>query len=925
VAHNLPAALSSFVGRHEETAAVGKLLDNARLVTLVGAGGVGKTRLAIQVASAAFALHDEAVSLARLAPVEDPSLVAAAVAAALGVREQPGGSMLQALINYLSSRRLLLILDNCEHVIAEAAPLAEALLSACSDLRILATSREALGVDGEAAWPVPPLSVPPARQEWSADGLTAYEAVRLFVERAQATEHAFVLTDTAAPAVAEICRRLDGMPLAIELAAARVGVLAPAEIAARLDDRFRLLSAGSRTAAPRHQSLQAALEWSYDLLCNPERVLLARLSVFAGGFTLEAAEEICAADALRTEDIFHLLAGLVAKSLVVADTSGEQARYRLLETIRHYGADRLAATGEAQAVSDRHAAYYTRLAEQAEPELTGARQGDWIERLDAEHANLRAALGWSLTAGHSEQGLRLAAMLALFWAMRGYLSEARVWLDQALAANPDACPSLRAKALWALGGLAGWEDDYAAAAAIGKESLTLYRELDDIRGIARALQVVGVGTLVDDPARGRPLLQESVALARKAGDRWCLTGSLTMYGMIEAFFLGDLAAARPALEECLPLARQTHDKYNLLLGLLGLGIVVFQEGDHSSAEALLEEGLAIARGLGNPRWASLALILLAVLARLQKGYTGSRTLLDEGLALGRESGSLMTVAFAIQAQGGLSRAENDLDAASRLFAEALALAQTAGSRRVAAGVLLDMSELSQGKGDLDASRAGIDEALALATNSGADHVVAQALYRRGQLARLHGDRLQAEASHHQALRLWDQTGQHVGVASSLEALGGLEADQGRAERAVRLLAAAQSFREGIGCFQSPAEQAAYDADLASAREALAPDAFVAAWEEGKRLTLSEAVAYAAKGRGPRRRPTSGWGSLTRAERDVAFLASQGLTNAEIGQRLFISPRTAKAHLAHIFAKLGITSRRQLARLKAIQEPQPAPR
>jgi predicted ATPase/DNA-binding CsgD family transcriptional regulator/orotidine-5'-phosphate decarboxylase len=910
VAHNLPAALSSFVGRHEEMAAVAKLLDGARLVTLVGPAGVGKTRLALQVASTASQLHDEAASLAQLAPVDDPSLVAAAVAAALGVRERPGRSRLQALISDLSSRRLLLVLDNCEHVIGGAAALAEGLLGACPELRILATSRQALGVDGEAAWPVRPLSVPPARQEWGADELTSYEAVRLFVERATSTEPSFALNG-AAPAVAEICRRLDGIPLAIELAAARVGVLAPAEIAARLDDRFRLLSAGSRTAAPRHQSLQAALEWSYDLLCDPERMLLGRLSVFAGGFTLEAAEDVCAADGLQTEDVLHLLAGLAAKSLVVADTSGEQARYRLLETIRHYGADKLAAAGETQALGDRHAAYYTRLAELAEPELTEARQGVWIERLDAEHANLRAALGWGLTCGQREQALRLATMLTLFW-VRGYFSEGRAWLDQTLAANPDACPPLRAKALWVLGGLAIFADDYAAAVASGKESLALYRKLGDIQGVARALQVVGVSMLIADPAEGRPMLRESVALARQAGDRWCLTGSLGLSGLIESY-QGNLAAARPALEECLALAREAHDGYNVLLGLLGLGAVAFQEGDHRSAEALLGEGLAVAREVGTLRWTSLALVLLGTLARIQGGYARARILLDEGLALGRESGSLEAVALALHAQGGLSRAEGELDAAGRLFAEALALAQTAGGKVIAAWVLLDMSELHQTKGDLDACRARIDEALAVATDSGSDHVVAQALHRRGQLSRLQGDRYQAETSHHQALRLWDQTGQRVGVAATLEALGGLAADDGRAEHAARLFAAAQAFREGIGYVRPPAEQAAYDADVVSARQGLSPEAFAAAWEEGLGLSLTEAVAYAAKGRGPRQRPTTGWASLTKAERDVALLAAEGMTNTEIGQRLFISPRTAKAHLAHIFAKLGITSRRELPR------------
>jgi DNA-binding CsgD family transcriptional regulator len=301
------------------------------------------------------------------------------------------------------------------------------------------------------------------------------------------------------------------------------------------------------------------------------------------------------------------------------------------------------------------------------------------------------------------------------------------------------------------------------------------------------------------------------------------------------------------------------------------------------------------------------------LTHAQAHSSRGQGLLEEGLGLGRESESPWTVALGLQAQGGLSRAEGDLNAAGRLFAEALAVAQTAGSKRIAAGVLLDMSELCQALGDLDGARARSDEALGLATDSGVDHVVALALSRRGELARLQGDRHQAEASHHQALRLRDQTGQHVGVAASLEALGGLAVDEGRAERATHLLAAAHAFREGIGCRRPSAEQAAHDADLASARQGLSPAAFAAAWEEGLGLTLTEAVAYATKGRGPRRRPTTGWASLTKAERDVALLAAQGLTNAEVGQRLFISPRTAKAHLAHIFAKLGITSRRQLPR------------
>jgi predicted ATPase/DNA-binding CsgD family transcriptional regulator len=929
----LPAALSSFVGRHEELTAVTKLLTGAHLVTLVGPAGVGKTRLAMEVARTAAELHFDGVWLVELAALADPSLLVAAVAAALGVREQPGRPMLEAVVSHLRARRLLLVLDNCEHVIGSAAELSEALLGVCPDLRILATSREPLGIAGEAAWLVPPLSVPPAPAPdgWGSDGLASYEAVRLFVDRAMATEPGFALTATREPAVAEICRRLDGIPLAIELAAARVGVLSPAEIAARLDDRFRLLTAGSRTAAPRQQSLQAAMEWSYDLLCDAERVLLARLSVFAGRFTLEAAEDVCVGDNLKPEQVFHRLASLVAKSLVVADTSGEQTRYRLLETIRHYGVDRLAAAGEAQTLSDRHAAY-TRLAEHAEPELTGRHQNVWLEQLDAEHANFQTALGWSLTCGEpspvatreastvcelvslvadyprtvTEQGLRLAGALGLFWSVRGYVSEGRAWLHQALAANPGAPLPLRAKALWASSWLAGSADDYPAAAVAGEESLILYKELDDIRGIARALQVLGACKSVEGTAKGRLLLLESTALARQAEDTWCLAASLGLSGQIETF-RGDLRAARPALEECLVVARRAHDNQNVRFGLIGLGHVALGEGNLRSAGALLQEGLGVARELNDPWWASYALILLGELARVQGDYSRARSLLEQGVTLSRESGSRGNAAMAVWYRGKLALGEGDQEAAGRLFAEALARTPTA------TGVLVDMSELSQAMGDLVVAQARTDKALALARDQGNDHLVAQALYRRGQLARLQGDRYQAETSHHEALRLWDKTGQRVWLAASLEALAGLAADQGRGEHAIRLFGAAHAFRKAIGYVRPPAEQAAHDADLDSARQGLSPQTFAAAWEQGEVLSLEEALAYAAKGRGPRQRPTTGWASLTKAERDIALLAAQRLTNAEIGQRLYISPRTAQVHLTHVFAKLGITSRKQLPR------------
>lgn len=914
VARNLPAPLSSFVGREREMAAVAKLIGSARLVTLTGTAGVGKTRLAMEVALSVAGGYANGVWLVELAPVADSGLVPAAVTTALGVREQPGRALTETLASHLRRHRhLLLVLDNCEHLIGAAAALAEALLRACPDLRLLVTSREALGLAGEAAWPVPPLSVPPVGDD--SLSLDAYEAVRLFVDRAVATTPSFALAPAAGPPVAEICRRLDGIPLAIELAASRVAVLTPAEIAVRLDDRFALLTGGSRTALPRQQTLLAALEWSHDLLGNPERMLLRRLSVFVGGCTLDAVEQICAGGGLESREILDLLAGLVAKSLVVADTSEAQARYRVLESIRQYGAAKLAESGEEQALRERHAAWCMGLAEQAEPELTGAQQVAWLERLEVEHPNLRAALKWSLNCENNDQGRRLAAALTLFWWVRGHLSEGRDWFDRALLADRDAeAPSaLRAKALWGAGWMAGLAGDFDTALAAGKESLALAHQVDDPQGAARALHLLGGYAEFQDPVAARPLFQESIALARQAGDRWCLASALGLLGFSECF-QGECAAARLALEECLAVARDAHDKQGLRMGLVGLGYVALEEGNYGPAEeALLQEGLAVARELGDPLWTGLALLFLGELARAQSEYRRAGGLMEEGLVLIRESGYRWAVAVALMYLARVARSKDDLDDASRLCQEALLIAQTTGNKRIVALLSLGLGELSQTLGDLATARTRFEEALGFARDCGAKYPLAESLYRLGTLAQSQGDHERAETLHHEALRLGGEIGRSPSVAASLEALAGLAAEQSRSAYAARLFGAAQSLRDARAGPRSPAEQPNYGRAIALVQEGLSPEEFTDAWGQGASLSVAEAVTYASKGRGRRQRPSTGWASLTEAERNVVRLVTEGLTNREIGERLFISWRTVQAHLSHVFAKLGVTSRRQLAR------------
>ncbi|MCA1698353.1 MAG: AfsR/SARP family transcriptional regulator, partial [Actinobacteria bacterium] len=430
-------ALKSFLGREEQLSELVGLLEEARLITLTGAPGIGKSRLGVELAGAVRERFG-AGGRVELAPVARPVGVARALAAALKVDELAGERLTDTIITRLSKSRLLLVLDNCEHLLGACAKLIEALLAGCPQLRILATSREALGLPQELVWQVPPLSVPGPIESDEPERLEAYPAVALFVERAAAVQPGFSLNPYVASAVAEITRRLDGIPLAIEFAAARVESLTPEEIARHLDDRFALLSKAGGSALAHHQTLQAALDWSHELLSDGERALLRQLSVFAGGFELEAAEAVFVGQEIEAEQVPELLADLTRKSLVVAEAGVSGAgRYRLLETVGAYAGDRLAEAGETARLRAAHAGYYLRLAEQAEPELTGPRQREWLERLEAERANLRSALEWSLSHGESEQALRLAGALTLFWRVRCHFSEGRELLDAAVSAAED--------------------------------------------------------------------------------------------------------------------------------------------------------------------------------------------------------------------------------------------------------------------------------------------------------------------------------------------------------------------------------------------------------------------------------------------------------------------------------------------------------
>ena len=662
-ANNLPAQLAGFIGREREIAQVKTALTQTRLLTLTGTGGIGKTRLALRVAADVMERYPDGVWLADLAPIADPALVPKTVASALNVPEQPRREMTETLMGVLQHKALLLVVDNCEHVLAACRDLTVVLLQKCSNVRLLATSREGLGVPGETLWRVPSLSVPedPHHLQRPQD-LVRYDAVRLFIDRAIAASSGFVVTRENAPAVAQICRRLDGIPLAIELAAARVKVLAVEQIAARLDDRFRLLTGGSRAALARHQTLRAAIDWSYNLLSESERAFLRRLAVFAGGWTLEAAEAICVGGAEEADQVLDLLTSLVDKSLVTVELDRNEARYRLLETLRQYARDELVESQEGAEVQKRHRSWYLDLAERAEAGIEGPADTVWLNRLEVEHDNLRAAMGWSTTEkDDSETRLRLAATLNWFWECHTHWSEGRRWLETALAASRSFKSSARVKALWGCGNLAWMQGDYAKALALCDESLALGRELEDQPGIARALMWRGlVAMRQEDFEAATALFEESLELSRKLGDKWFAAAVLSQ--------MGAMARLR---------------------------------GDYAKAASLCEESLGMFRTLGGPRWIAYALRLTAHAVRLQGNLHSSAGLYREGLELLRSTSDKWVATECIEGLAIIAGMEGELEKAARLFGAAEAARETFGitTPRPERGNLRDVAAVRAGAED----------------------------------------------------------------------------------------------------------------------------------------------------------------------------------------------------------------------------------
>lgn len=684
--HNLPCALTSFIGREQEKDELTELLVGTRLLTLTGVGGCGKTRLALEVGRLVYDRYPEGVWLVDLATITDPDLVPQAIATIVSVPESPGQSALATLSTVLKSRRTLLLLDNCEHLLGACAHIANTLLLACPGLQIVATSREALGVVGEVCRGVPSLPVPPPEPR-TGNSVADYAAVQLFVDRARAVQPTFDISERNAAAIGQICRRLDGIPLALELAAALVRALSVEQLAARLDQRFQLLTGGNRAALPRQQTLRAAVDWSYALLTEAERALFARLSVFAVDWDLEAAETVCAGDGIVREQVVKLLLHLVDKSLVVpSDAITGDDRYRLLETLRQYGRERLLESGESDAVRSRHASYYVALAERAEPELDRSRQAEWIERLALEQGEIRAALEWLVARGEIQEALRLAGVMSRFWEIRGHLREGRARLEQLLTLTATSAPTVvRAEALDAAGVLALYQVDFAAARALFKESLAFYRRHKHLPRAAWV--IIHLGWMCHDSGRyraARRFLDEALTVCHQVDDRRGIARCFTILGMIAESEL-DLAAARSYHERSLALNREVGDRWGAAWALDNLGRTLLAEAelgraDARAAEELLEDAVATWRELGERRHLAYSMSDLATCSAWRGDAKRARRQLGEALTTFTELQDSGGKVNALWNWGRLLTSEGDYLQAARLLGAIYGYERTLGKK-----------------------------------------------------------------------------------------------------------------------------------------------------------------------------------------------------------------------------------------------------
>lgn len=907
----LPGSMTTFVGRERELAELRSLLAGGKkLVTLVGIGGIGKTRLALELGFGARDLGFESVYLVQLASLTNPELVDEAVFEAVS-----GGSSrspLQAATEYLREARALVILDCCEHVLDAARKAAEVIVRRCPSVAILATSQAPLDTEGELVWPVPPLSM---RREDTTGATGASDAARLFADRASYVLPGFALGEDAAGAVETIVRRVDGIPLAIELAAARMRVLSAREIAVGLDDRLRLLR-GGRRANPRHQTIRASLDWSYELLTKQERQLFARLSVFSGGFDLTAVAAVCSGDMIFPGEVLDEVEGLVDKSLVAVERGAGATRFRMLDFVRQYAAERLVVAGEDRLLASRHRAYFLEIAERADRELWALAPAG-RDQLDADSPNLRAAIDDGCTWAPGD-ALAMVGALGLYWRVGGRLTEGVTATEQALAAAGEEQSAARALALARLSVLEFWLGDFARTQSAATSAMEIGADVRDCRSQALALSRLGALVILSDPSTGDPMLLRAAELARIAEDDVALCDALASLA-ISCFFQADPDAMREPLEEALSVAERIGYEDDIRWCLWCLAHTALAAGDLAEARAQGERALAMMPGQ-DPLCRYCAIEVLSLLDADRGAADAARARAEADLEQSKRERLRLGTGVLMHALGVAALAAGDLDEAERC-ASAL-YAEDSEVRYLAWHAQETLLAVALARGETAQARAHAEELLAAVEPLRNQRARAVAQLGLARATLLEADDKRAESLAHEALKVFMDHGWRPAVTDALDVLAEIAVFQGEHQRAVRLAAAAQTQRSALGLVAFPFTRDRAERQLSAASSALGGESYAQAFADGARLTLRQAVAYAQRGRGRHASATHGWASLTPAERQVADLASQGLSNPDIARELFISRNTVKMYLSRVYAKLGVTNRNALARLtmRHSQEP-----
>jgi predicted ATPase/DNA-binding CsgD family transcriptional regulator len=908
--------LNRFVGRQREIAMVLRLVRDNRLVTLTGDGGCGKTRLAVEVAAREAARYLHGAWWVDLARVDRDQSIAAAAADALGLYDQPRQSRVDALTGQLRDRSMLVVFDNCEHLLDGCTGVILPVLQACPAVRVLATSREPLGVDGEVVWRVPALSTPGSGEVPPAAAAARFDSVALFADRAQAALPSFALSPANISAVARVCQQLDGIPLAIELAAAQVSAFTPEQIARAQEESVALSAGPRRSAPPRHQTLQASMDWSYDLLSPGERMVFRRLAVFPASFSAEAASEVCADDLIARDQVLPILFRLVGKSLVVVEEHALSHRYRLLQTVRQYAARRLAEAGELDQTRTCHLGQVLALVEQAGFGSPAEGQPERLELLSVERPSLRAALDWSIAQHSMDAILRLASGLGLFYATRGPASEGQQWFADALAADQSPPSALRARALWAAAfvDMTAMEGTVAQGKAIA--ALDMAQTVGDRRTAARTRDLLGLTFLVTSPAQARIHLQEAAALAQETGDDWCLGHALQLIAMSWTM-QGVLEQARLERARSLRFVQRPDNPYFVAWHWLGVALVARQAGDLAEGAAAAARSLAAAADAGDPKchaWAALCQADLGCL--LGRATAARRAVSDLDARLQLSAASPAASARMHAARGKCDLALAKLADAEQQLRAAIEPAQEGQNLLILGECIIDLADVALLRGDTRRARHLAEDLAGCAESLGNSGLATSADVIRARAALGDGEFDAARSLCQRALAAQAEAGYRIEAVLTLEVIADISAGREMYQQAARLYGAVDAARHQLGMGRNPVDslrrrpfrdRVALALDRQMLRELRA---------EGSALSLDQAIDYASRGRGARNRPQAGWESLTGTELAVARLLTDGLTNAAIAEKMLISPGTVKAHLSHIFTKTGVSNRAELAALAA---------